>query len=46
MEKHLNSAKPMRRRPWAAGIVVFLVGSLIKFEKSLLDEIKLKIDKD
>ena len=24
MEKHLNSAKPMRRRPWAAGIVVFL----------------------
>jgi ubiquinol-cytochrome c reductase cytochrome c subunit len=23
MEKKMNSAKPMRRRPWAAGIVVF-----------------------
>ena len=23
MENQLNSAKPMRRRPWAAGLVVF-----------------------
>jgi ubiquinol-cytochrome c reductase cytochrome c subunit len=24
MEKQLNNEKPMRRRPWAAGFVIFL----------------------